>query len=140
MSTSMRSESRSQPRREVEELVCGVPGGRSGELSFEEPWEIRAFALAVSAHQAGQFEWATFQSALIESIKHWEEETGDLADGSWSYYEHWVVALEKVLADLRAVEPEALRERTHEVLTTPPDRHHQQAHLEPVAVDAAKRP
>ncbi|WP_199740353.1 SH3-like domain-containing protein [Saccharopolyspora rhizosphaerae] len=61
-------------------------------------------------------------------------------DTTQSYYEHWVVALEKVLADLRAVDPEVLRERTHEVLTTPPDRHHQKAHLELVAIDAAKRP
>lgn len=128
-----------EQRREIEELVCDLPGGRPGEMSFEQPWEIRAFALAVSAHKEGRFEWPAFQAALIESIKKWEGDVEDLRDPSWSYYQHWVSALEQVLASRGAVDPGALDDKTREVLDTPVDRHHQKAHLEPVAVDPGHR-
>ncbi|MBF4998059.1 nitrile hydratase accessory protein [Nocardia sp. BSTN01] len=123
-------------RRVVEQLLCGLPGGRPGELSFEEPWEIRAFALAVAVHDAGQYQWPAFQSALIGSIRAWEQ-THPIKDASWSYYEHWVAALETVLADSGAVESDMLESRTAEVLATPANRNHHEAHLEPIAVDPA---
>src|SRR5690625_5204091 len=129
-----------EQRREVEELVCDLPGSRPDELSFNEPWEIRAFALAVSAHKAGQYEWSEFQSALANSIKDWEDSVDDLADSSWSYYQHWVAALEQVLADNTSLDPSAMNEQTEKVLATPPDKNHHEAHLEPVAIDPATRP
>lgn len=125
-----------EQRREVEDLVCGVPGGRSGELAFNEPWEIRAFALAVSAHKEGRFEWTDFQGALIESIKGWEERVENLDDPSWSYYQHWVSALEKVLDK---VDVPTLEARTRDVLATPPNRNHHKAELDPIAIDPARR-
>ncbi|HWD06357.1 MAG TPA: nitrile hydratase accessory protein [Amycolatopsis sp.] len=124
-----------EQRAEVEELVCDLPGGRPGELSFDEPWEIRAFALAVAGHKAGQFPWASFQSALIESIRKWESSVDDLSDTSWSYYEHWVEALEQVLTSSGSIEGEALDNETDKVLATPPNRNHHKAHLDPVAID-----
>lgn len=125
-------------RREIEELVCDLPGGRPGEMAFEEPWEIRAFALAVSAHKEGRFPWSAFQGALIDSIKKWEEGVDDLRDPSWSYYRHWVEALEKVLVDTGSLDPIKLEENTREILSTPPNRDHQKAHLDPIAVDPAR--
>jgi nitrile hydratase accessory protein len=124
-------------RRAVEELVCDLPGGRPGELSFEQPWEIRAFALAIAAHKAGEYQWPQFQGALIDSIREWEAQAPDLRDPSWSYYEHWVTALEQVLGEAGTLDRAAVAERTRVVLATPPDRHHQKAHLDPVAVDPA---
>lgn len=129
-----------QRRAAVEQLVRDVPGGRPGEMSFQQPWEIRAFALAVAAHEQGRFDWAAFQGRLIESIKGWEDSVEDLHDRSWSYYHHWVTALEGVLADQGTLDPAALDDKAHQVLITPPDRHNQKAHLEPVAVDPASRP
>ena len=86
-----------EDRAAVEALVADLPGrARPGDKGFEAPWELRAFALAVTAHKAGQFEWPQFQAALIASIKDWEE-THPLDDASWSYYEHWVNAFENVL-------------------------------------------
>lgn len=124
-------------RRVVEQLVCGLPGGRPGELSFEQPWEIRAFALAVAAHNAGQYHWPSFQGALIDSIKDWEAANPTLTDPSWSYYEHWVTALETVLGDAGMLDADNLDARTREVLATPANRNHHEAHLEPIAVDPA---
>jgi nitrile hydratase accessory protein len=137
------SETQDQPlearRREVEELVCGLPGGSDGERAFDEPWQIRAFALAVGAHRAGQYDWPAFQSALVASIRDWENSVPSLDDPSWSYYEHWVSALESVLGQLGAIEPDSLEARTQEVLATPANKGHHKAHLDPIAVDPAIR-
>ena len=121
-------------RRRVEALVSDLPGG-SGDRAFDQPWELRAFAMAVAAYHEGQYEWSEFQLSLIDSIKRWE------ADGGaepWSYYEHWLTALETVLAGSGALSDAALDDRTKAVLATPRNANHHEAHREPVAVDPAR--
>jgi nitrile hydratase accessory protein len=124
-------------RRRVESLVCGLPGGSDAERSFEQPWELRAFAIAVAAHHNRQYEWSEFQLSLIESIKRWE--TDRPSDGSepWSYYEHWLTALETVLAGNGLLSDASLDDATRAVLSTPRNANHQEAHREPVAIDPA---
>ena len=58
MSTGLRPDATElgDARRRVEALVAGLPGGRPGEQAFNEPWEIRAFAMAVAAYNNGQYE------------------------------------------------------------------------------------
>lgn len=125
-------------RRLVEELVCDLPGGSPDQLSFESPWEIRAFALAVTAYHAKKFDWGQFQSALIASISEWEARGGDRESDPWSYYEHWLVALEDVMVEAGDLDPAALDVRTAEVLATPANRNHHEAHPEPIAIDPAR--
>jgi nitrile hydratase accessory protein len=72
-----------------------APPRSNGELLFTAPWESRAFGLAVTLYDAGVFGWAQFQSALIARIAKWEAAP---AGRGWSYYEHWLGALEDVLA------------------------------------------
>ena len=120
-------------RRRVEALVCDLPGG--DERSFAEPWELRAFAMAVAAYHNGQYEWSEFQLSLIDSIRRWETEGGA---EPWSYYEHWLTALETVLAGNGVLSEAALDERTRAVLATPRNANHHEAHREPVAVDPAR--
>lgn len=124
-------------RAAIEDLVCDIPGGRTGELAFDSPWEIRAFALAVAAHQNGQYDWTQFQGALIASIQDWETSVADLSDESWSYYQHWVTALEQVLADAGKLGTAEFEAKTAEILATPPNRNHHKAILEPIAIDKA---
>jgi nitrile hydratase accessory protein len=119
-------------RRRVEELVCRLPGG---DRAFDEPWEVRAFAMAVAAYHSGQYEWSEFQLSLIDSIKKWEG--GDHSE-PWSYYEHWLEALETVLAGNGALSEAVLDEQTRSVLATPRAANHHEAHREPVAVDPAR--
>ncbi|NMI02024.1 nitrile hydratase accessory protein [Pseudonocardia acidicola] len=122
-------------RRRVEQLVCDLPGGGAGDRSFEQPWELRAFAMAVAAYHSGQYEWSEFQLSLIDSIKKWESEGGQ---EPWSYYEHWLTALETMLAGNGALSDSALDERTKAVLATGRNANHHEAHREPVAIDPAR--
>lgn len=124
-------------RRGIESLVCGMPGDPS-HLGFEHPWEIRAFAMAVTAHKALKFDWSEFQAALITSIQDWERDETSSERGTWSYYQHWVVALETVIAGFGLPWEEELDKRTETVLAQPASTNHHEAHTEPIAVDPAR--
>ena len=130
----------SAARARVEHLLLQLPHQEAirpdddNHVSFETAWEIRAFALAVAAHEAGEYAWPEFQQALIDAIRRWEEAgTGE----PWRYYDRWVEALETVLAAHGALGSAEVDERTHTVLTTPRDASHQRARRDPVAVDPA---
>lgn len=69
-----------------------VPPRRNGELVFEEPWQGRAFGLAVALHEAGVFPWEEFRQALIRGIAR-----AEAGDGPFDYYEVWAGAFEEVL-------------------------------------------
>ena len=118
---------------EVDGLVKSLPLA-SDDMAFDEPWQLRAFALAVAAHTSGQYEWSDFQAALIASIKDWES-ANDAGAESWSYFEHWVNAVETVLSNNDLVDPGTLDARVRDVLDAPPNRNHHEPHYEPVAVD-----
>ena len=124
-------------RRRVETLVADTPRG-DGEQAFREPWELRAFALAVAAYHSGQYEWSEFQLSLISSIRRWEADGAHEGREPWSYYEHWLTALETVLAGSGLLSEANLDERTKAVLATPRTTNHHEAHREPVAVDPAR--
>jgi nitrile hydratase accessory protein len=74
-----------------------APPRENGALAFANDWERRAFGLAVALSKAGYFEWEDFRQRLIGQISAWEA-SHELADPSWHYYEHWLAALENVLA------------------------------------------
>jgi nitrile hydratase accessory protein len=74
----------------------GAPPRSNGELVFAEPWESRAFGMAVALHDSGLFVWQRFQAALIARIGAWE--AAPPAGERWDYYRHWLAALEDVLA------------------------------------------
>jgi nitrile hydratase accessory protein len=72
----------------------------SGELVFHDPWERRAFALAVSLCEQGYYQWDEFRDHLIAEIATAEKAAGPNADPDSlpSYYESWLAAFEKLLA------------------------------------------
>ena len=72
-----------------------APPRSNGELVFAEPWESRAFGMAITLYEAGVFSWPQFQAALIARIARWE--SAPTEDAHWSYYQHWLGALEDVL-------------------------------------------
>lgn len=95
-----------------------APPRSNGELVFAEPWESRAFAMAVALHEAGRFTWPTFQAALIARIGAWQ------AGQPWSYYEHWLAALEDVLASDGAVAAEEVAARAGRLAARPSGHDH----------------
>ncbi len=72
----------------------------SGELVFHDPWERRAFAMAVSLCEQGFYRWDEFRDQLIAEIAAGEKAAGphSLPEDLPSYYESWLAALEKLLA------------------------------------------
>jgi nitrile hydratase accessory protein len=120
-------------RRRVEALVSTIPEG--GRQPFGQPWELRVFAMAVAAYHGGYYEWSEFQLSLISSIRRWE--AGEAGE-PWSYYEHWLRALETVLSDKGLLSEAAIDEETKTVLEiTRQAKHEQKARRDPVAVSPA---
>jgi len=85
-----------------------APPRANGELVFAEPWESRAFGVAVALHDAGVVDFETFRARLIAEIGDWEASHGP-ADERYRYYERWLTALERTLLAEQIVDPETLR-------------------------------
>ena len=100
----------------------GAPPRSNGELLFAEPWESRAFGMAVTLYEAGVLPWPDFQGALIDRIAAWEGATTE--DQSWSYYQHWLAALEDVLASAGAVSADDVTARARTLAQRPTGHDH----------------
>jgi nitrile hydratase accessory protein len=86
-----------------------APPRSNGELVFAEPWQSRAFGMAVSLYEAGVFTWPQFQTALIARIAR--SQAAPTEGAHWNYYQHWLGALEDVLADRGAVHADDITTR-----------------------------
>ena len=86
--------------------VPGVPRDADGPV-FREPWQARAFALALALHEAGLFTWNEWAAALAEEIKR-AQAAGD-ADTGETYYDHWLATLEKLIAAKVTASPKLQR-------------------------------
>jgi nitrile hydratase accessory protein len=98
-----------------------APPRSNGELVFAEPWESRAFAMAVALCEAGVFSWREFQAALIIRITRQDDASTD-----WCYYGHWLGALEDVLAGHGAVGEHDVTARARELAQRPAGHDHAQ--------------
>jgi nitrile hydratase accessory protein len=76
---------------------------------FAEPWQAEAFALTVHLHARGAFTWTEWAVALSAEIK--AAEAGGLTDDGSRYYEHWLAALERLVATRGMAAPEDLAAR-----------------------------
>ena len=79
--------------------------------AFREPWQAHAFALAVKLHERGLFTWREWADALSEQIaaakQRGEPDRGD------TYYQHWLAALESLVASKGAASPGELQRTAH---------------------------
>ncbi len=109
------------PRAPDFPLLPLLPRDAEGPV-FRAPWEAQAFALAVRLHEAGAFTWREWAEQLAAAITR-AQARGD-PDLGTTYYEHWLAALETLLAEKGLVAPEDLARRTAEwarvVRETPP--------------------
>jgi nitrile hydratase accessory protein len=83
----------------------GMPRDAGGPV-FKEPWEARAFALAVRLHERGLFTWSEWADALAARIEV-ARAAGDPDLGD-TYYVHWLNALETLVAAKGAASREEL--------------------------------
>ena len=77
-----------------------APPRANGELVFTEPWESRAFGVAVALHDAGVVDFEAFRARLIGEIGEWEGSHAP-EDHGYRYYELWLTALERTLLSAR---------------------------------------
>ena len=83
----------STPHRQITDMQGEMALPRqNGELVFATPWEARAFGLAVALQESGVYEWREFSAALAAETAR-AEQAGDTS----TYYERWLLSLEKLL-------------------------------------------
>ena len=86
-----------------------LPRDKEGPV-FSQPWEAKAFALAVRLSEAGYFTWQEWVRIFGQEIKAAQKrDDPDLGD---TYYHHWLNALEQICAVKRLVGRQDMRRRT----------------------------
>lgn len=100
----------SQVDREVADLQgpAAMPR-RNGELVFNQPWEGRAFGMAVALRESHPFRWEAFRDHLVSEIA-----SAGPADDATRYYERWLAAFERLLVDEGLLSSEELALRSNE--------------------------
>ena len=104
--------------REAARSIPGVPRDAHGPV-FREPWEARAFAMAVALHDDGLFTWTEWAATLGEEIAK-AQRAGDPDTGE-TYYRHWLAALERIVTAKGVTTGEALA-RYHDAWDHAADR------------------
>ena len=91
--------------RQAASAIPGIPRDAQGPV-FREPWEARAFAMALALHDRGLFGWSEWAATLGEEIRR-AQAAGDPDTGE-TYYRHWLAALERMVTAKGLTTPEAL--------------------------------
>jgi nitrile hydratase accessory protein len=82
-----------------------LPRDAAGPV-FREPWEAQAFAMALALHERGLFTWGEWAATLADEIKA-AQAAGDPDSGN-TYYRHWLNALERLVAEKKVTNADAL--------------------------------
>ena len=118
-----------QAEARAAEANPGLPRDADGPV-FREPWEARAFAMALALHEAGLFTWDEWAAALGEVIRK-AQGAGDPDTGE-TYYRHWLATLERLVGE-KGVASAQLLARYHHAWDHAADRtpHGQPIELKP---------
>lgn len=104
---------REEANRQIANMDGNVALPRdNGELVFEAPWEGRAFSLAVAMNEDQLYEWVEFRDHLANEIVSTSQ-----SDAASSYYEQWLLSLEKLVIEKGLVTLEELDARTVEYVS-----------------------
>ncbi len=98
----------------VERVVAAMEGAtalprKNGELVFDEPWQGRAFGMAVALHEQGRYDWEEFRQTLIAQIT-----AAEARGGPFAYFEIWLATFEELLAKKGLLSPEEVEETTYQ--------------------------
>ncbi len=97
-----------------------APPMANGEAVFEAPWQGRVFGMARALAEAGLYSWDDFRRCLIDEIARWDREP----EGTYAYYDHFLRALERVLAEQGLVAPAELGARVEAFAARPHGHDH----------------
>ena len=91
-------------------LAAQLPEGIKAESEpvFAEPWQAQVFAMALSLLETGSFNWNEWSSTLGAEIST-AGEHGIAEDGT-AYYELWLRALERLVAEKHLTSEHELEE------------------------------
>ena len=92
------------------------------EVVFAEPWEARAFAIAVTLFEGGRFSWNEFRERLVEEIARADSAAAlrnSPVEGG-AYYECWLRALEKLLGAKGILSATEIEQRAEAIAASPP--------------------
>ena len=104
--------------RRATQAVPGIPCDAEGPV-FREPWEAQAFAMALALYDRGLFIWPEWATILGDEIKK-AQAAGDPDTGE-TYYQHWLNALERMVAEKGVTDASTLR-RYHDAWDHAADR------------------
>jgi len=93
------------------DALPGLPRDDGGPV-FKAPWEAQAFAMMVTLHGRGVFTWREWADALAAELAA-AAARGEPDDGT-HYYEHWLAALEALVARKKVVPKDELERRVDE--------------------------
>jgi nitrile hydratase accessory protein len=100
------------------QAVPSIPCDAEGPV-FREPWEAQAFAMALALYDGGLFAWPEWATILGDEIKK-AQAAGDPDTGE-TYYQHWLNALERMIAEKGVTDASTLR-RYHDAWDHAADR------------------
>jgi nitrile hydratase accessory protein len=89
------------------------------EVSFQEPWQARAFAMALAIVERSGFEWEEFRQRLIAAIAR-ADASASASGPPVSYYECWLLALEETVKDKAIVSGADIDARAEQIAANPP--------------------
>jgi nitrile hydratase accessory protein len=98
--------------------IPGVPRDHDGPV-FREPWEAQAFAMTLALYERGLFTWPEWAATLADEIK--KAQAGGDPDTGETYYQHWLNALERMVAHKGVTDPATLK-RYHDAWDRACDR------------------
>jgi nitrile hydratase accessory protein len=89
---------------------------------FAEPWEARAFAIALTLSSGKRFSWDEFRDRLIAEIAQADavHKGSAASDANEPYYECWLAALEQVLCAKSLLGAEEIDRRAEAIAASPP--------------------
>ena len=91
------------------------------EVTFGEPWEARAFALALALAERDAFKWDEFRDRLITAIAESDQANAAGQPGS-SYYQCWLDALEQAITARGIASLSEIDHRAEAIAAHPPAR------------------
>jgi len=103
------------------------PPRRNGEIVFAELWESRVFGMTMTLLEAGAFRWEEFRDRLIEEIAAWERAHHPHA-GQYRYWDCWLAAFERLVAEKGLCSPGQLEERVAAFAARPAGHDHDHDH------------